>query len=93
LSIGAVAAKMEASGVIFASRQRLTSANDVPPTFNCIVMLDTKPHSLSQAIADKSAKVGVVGLGYVGLPLIRAFSMPGFERLVMTSTNRRYAAC
>jgi UDP-N-acetyl-D-glucosamine dehydrogenase len=36
---------------------------------------------LKKAIADKSARVGVVGLGYVGLPLIRAFVAAGFRTL------------
>ncbi|MEX2142019.1 MAG: nucleotide sugar dehydrogenase [Pirellulales bacterium] len=35
--------------------------------------------SLKQAIADKKALVGVVGLGYVGLPLIRAFVAAGYR--------------
>ena len=40
--------------------------------------------SLLQAIADKTARVGVVGLGYVGLPLAvtaarRGFSVTGFD--------------
>jgi UDP-N-acetyl-D-glucosamine dehydrogenase len=37
--------------------------------------------SLRKALADKSAKVGVIGLGYVGLPLIRAFVGAGFRTL------------
>jgi UDP-N-acetyl-D-glucosamine dehydrogenase len=37
--------------------------------------------SLEQAIRDKSAVVGVVGLGYVGLPLIRAFVGSGFRTM------------
>ena len=37
--------------------------------------------SLEQVIADKSATVGVVGLGYVGLPLIRAFVAAGFRTM------------
>jgi len=36
---------------------------------------------LRQAIANKSAKVGIIGLGYVGLPLIRAFIQAGFRTL------------
>ena len=36
---------------------------------------------LEQAIGDKTAIVGVVGLGYVGLPLIRAFIESGFRTL------------
>ena len=38
-------------------------------------------NSLEQAIRDKSAKVGVIGLGYVGLPLIRAFVAAGFRTM------------
>ena len=37
--------------------------------------------SLEQAIRDRSAKVGVIGLGYVGLPLIRAFVAAGFQTM------------
>jgi UDP-N-acetyl-D-glucosamine dehydrogenase len=33
---------------------------------------------LSQKIAEKTARVGVIGLGYVGLPLLRAFIKAGF---------------
>ncbi len=38
-------------------------------------------HSLQKALADKSARIGVVGLGYVGLPLVRAFVGAGFRVL------------
>ncbi len=34
---------------------------------------------LSQKIAAKTAKVGIIGLGYVGLPLISAFTNAGFR--------------
>ncbi len=34
---------------------------------------------LAKAIAEKSAVVGVIGLGYVGLPLIQAFTQAGFH--------------
>jgi UDP-N-acetyl-D-glucosamine dehydrogenase len=37
--------------------------------------------SLQAAIADRSAVVGVIGLGYVGLPLIRAFVAAGFRTM------------
>ncbi len=37
--------------------------------------------SLEQAIRDKSARVGVIGLGYVGLPLMRAFVAAGFRTM------------
>ncbi len=37
--------------------------------------------SLENAIGEKTATVGVIGLGYVGLPLIRAFVHAGFRTL------------
>jgi len=37
--------------------------------------------SLEQAIRDKKALVGVIGLGYVGLPLIRAFVNAGYRTM------------
>lgn len=37
--------------------------------------------SLEQALANKTAKIGVIGLGYVGLPLIRAFVSAGYRTL------------
>jgi len=36
---------------------------------------------LGNRIADKSAKVGVIGLGYVGLPLLEAFIKAGFPTI------------
>jgi UDP-N-acetyl-D-glucosamine dehydrogenase len=36
---------------------------------------------LSEAIANRTATVAVIGLGYVGLPLIRAFTDAGFATL------------
>jgi UDP-N-acetyl-D-glucosamine dehydrogenase len=39
------------------------------------------PPPLEQAIQDKSATVGVIGLGYVGLPLIRAFIAAGYRTM------------
>ncbi|MGD0518031.1 MAG: nucleotide sugar dehydrogenase [Thermoguttaceae bacterium] len=38
-------------------------------------------HKLEEAIRDRSAKIGVIGLGYVGLPLIRAFISGGFRTM------------
>ena len=35
--------------------------------------------SLQGKIADKTAVVGVIGLGYVGLPLLHAFHQAGFQ--------------
>lgn len=37
--------------------------------------------SLEELLRNKSAKIGVIGLGYVGLPLIRAFIAAGFRTL------------
>ncbi len=37
--------------------------------------------ALEQALRDKTARVGVIGLGYVGLPLIQAFVAAGFRTL------------
>jgi UDP-N-acetyl-D-glucosamine dehydrogenase len=37
--------------------------------------------SLKAAITDRAARVGVVGLGYVGLPLVQAFVDAGFRTL------------
>jgi len=37
--------------------------------------------NLESKIADKTAVVGIIGLGYVGLPLINAFTSSGFRTL------------
>jgi UDP-N-acetyl-D-glucosamine dehydrogenase len=39
------------------------------------------PTTLLQRISDRSAVVGIIGLGYVGLPLARAFHDAGFKVL------------
>ena len=36
---------------------------------------------LAELIRTKQARVGVIGLGYVGLPLVRAFTAAGFRCL------------
>ena len=38
-------------------------------------------HGLSEKIAGQKALIGVIGLGYVGLPLIRAFVKAGFKTM------------
>ena len=38
-------------------------------------------HGLADKIASKQAMIGVIGLGYVGLPLIRAFVRAGFKTM------------
>ena len=35
--------------------------------------------SLLQQIEDRSAHIGIIGLGYVGLPLVHAFAQAGFQ--------------
>ena len=42
-----------------------------------------------QKIADKTAVVGVIGLGYVGLPLIRAFMNAGFSAVGFDVDQRK----
>ena len=39
----------------------------------------TSCERLSRLIRDKQAVIGVIGLGYVGLPLVRAFTAAGFR--------------
>ena len=36
---------------------------------------------LQKSISDKSARIGVIGLGYVGLPLIVEFALKGFDSI------------
>ena len=38
-----------------------------------------KSPSIEQLIKSKKAVVGVIGLGYVGLPLVRLFALKGFR--------------
>ncbi|VAX36432.1 UDP-N-acetyl-D-glucosamine 6-dehydrogenase [hydrothermal vent metagenome] len=38
-------------------------------------------HNLQQVIDDKTARIGIIGLGYVGLPLISAFINAGFQTM------------
>lgn len=44
---------------------------------------------LRSMIADRSARVGIIGLGYVGLPLARAFSTNGFRVLGFDTDIRK----
>ncbi|MGE0608597.1 MAG: nucleotide sugar dehydrogenase [Pirellulales bacterium] len=45
------------------------------------VSAEARAAELRQALERKTARVGVMGLGYVGLPLIRAFVAAGFRTL------------
>lgn len=44
-------------------------------------MADSVAQALAHHIRDRKAVVGIIGLGYVGLPLARAFSVKGFPVL------------
>jgi UDP-N-acetyl-D-glucosamine dehydrogenase len=47
---------------------------------------------LAEAIQNKTAKVGVIGLGYVGLPLIQAFVKVGYQTLGYDVDRRKVEA-
>ena len=47
------------------------------------------PSAFKQAILNRSAKVGIIGLGYVGLPLIRAFAGAGFRTMGFDVDQRK----
>jgi UDP-N-acetyl-D-glucosamine dehydrogenase len=51
-------------------------------------MSDRYP-ALLQRIADKQALIGIIGLGYVGLPLAQAFSRNGFKVLGFDIDRRK----
>ncbi len=48
---------------------------------------------LETKIRKKTAIVGVIGLGYVGLPLVEAFVNAGYRTMASTSTKRRSTCC
>jgi UDP-N-acetyl-D-glucosamine dehydrogenase len=48
--------------------------------------------ALAAKIADKSARVGVIGLGYVGLPLAVGFARAGYTVLGLDVDERKVAA-
>jgi len=47
---------------------------------------------LLQRIEDRTAKIGIIGLGYVGLPLIRAFINAGFSAIGYDVDQRKVDA-
>ena len=53
--------------------------------------MTTHRNSLAAAIADKTATIGIVGLGYVGLPLVRAFIDAGFQSYGFDVDERKVA--
>jgi UDP-N-acetyl-D-glucosamine dehydrogenase len=50
---------------------------------------DTQRDLLTKSIVEKSAIVGIVGLGYVGLPLTRAFIEAGFKTMGFDLDRRK----
>jgi UDP-N-acetyl-D-glucosamine dehydrogenase len=49
-------------------------------------------HSLHQKLTDRTARVGVIGLGYVGLPLVVEFARAGFHATGMDLDARKVDA-
>ena len=47
---------------------------------------------LAEKISNKSARIGVIGLGYVGLPLLRAFHVAGFPVIGFDIDPKKIAA-
>lgn len=47
------------------------------------------PDNFLKKVADKTATVGVIGLGYVGLPLIRAYQTAGFRTIGFDIDRRK----
>ncbi|MBI4061643.1 MAG: nucleotide sugar dehydrogenase [Elusimicrobia bacterium] len=58
----------------------------------CRLFLYTVAVELDRKIREKTARVGVVGLGYVGLPLAVAFARRGFRVTGIAADARRAAA-
>ncbi|MDB5341464.1 MAG: nucleotide sugar dehydrogenase [Planctomycetaceae bacterium] len=56
------------------------------------VLLNPLARQLSEKIRNRTAKIGVVGLGYVGLPLISAFVKSGFQAIGYDIDERKVNA-
>ena len=56
------------------------------------VSLSPLARQLSEKIRNRTAKIGVVGLGYVGLPLISAFVKSGFQAIGYDIDERKVNA-
>jgi UDP-N-acetyl-D-glucosamine dehydrogenase len=54
-----------------------------------MLVLEGSAHRLKSALLEKTATIGVVGLGYVGLPLIRAFIEAGFTTIGFDVDRRK----
>ena len=48
--------------------------------------------SLAQKINDRSATIGIIGLGYVGLPLAKAFSEAGLPTIGFDIDQKKITA-
>ncbi|MFQ5571207.1 MAG: nucleotide sugar dehydrogenase [Rhodothermales bacterium] len=55
-------------------------------------MTKENTHRLLECIADRSARVGVIGLGYVGLPLATVFAEAGFRVVGVDVDDRKVRA-
>jgi len=58
-----------------------TASRNASPAAGSAATQPAAAAALQQAIEQKTALVGVIGLGYVGLPLIRAFVGAGFRAM------------
>jgi UDP-N-acetyl-D-glucosamine dehydrogenase len=52
-----------------------------PASADAALVVEGQAESLRRALADRTARVGVIGLGYVGLPLAELFVTKGFPVL------------
>lgn len=60
-------------------RHRAISANKLDPAADAIDLAPENFVGLRRRINSRDARIGVIGLGYVGLPLALAFSKVGFK--------------
>ncbi|MFV1965955.1 MAG: nucleotide sugar dehydrogenase [Pirellulaceae bacterium] len=60
--------------------------NDAATTADCAAA-----QQLIEAIQNKTARIGIVGLGYVGLPLVEAFNRAGFRTLGLDVDDTKVA--
>lgn len=57
---------------------RRKTVTEAPPTTQSS-LAESRRHRLLRRIAAREARIGVIGLGYVGLPLATAFAETGFD--------------